>query len=190
MVPSVYVLMGLPGSGKTTWRNRFVAERDGVAHAVARDDVVEEMASIHGITYREAWLTYSKAIDKELRRRLTEAFTLGKDVVVDNTNLTAKARRRILSRVPEGWEKVGVIFDVPEQWLVHRVLCRAEAGGKRVAPWLVSRMRLDWVPPVPDDFDRILIVRPGCEENAAGLLFLRSCPGPEPTRCQEIRRER
>jgi hypothetical protein len=127
---------------------------------------------------------------KELRRRLTEAFTLGKDVVVDNTNLTAKARRRILSRVPEGWEKVGVIFDVPEQWLVHRVLCRAEAGGKRVAPWLVSRMRLDWVPPVPDDFDRILIVRPGCEENAAGLLFLRSCPGPEPTRCQEIRRER
>jgi hypothetical protein len=63
MVPSVYVLMGLPGSGKTTWRNRFVAERDGVAHAVARDDVVEEMASIHGITYREAWLTYSKAIE-------------------------------------------------------------------------------------------------------------------------------
>jgi predicted kinase len=173
MMSSVYILMGLPGSGKTTWRNRFLAERDGAAHAVARDDVVEEMAAAHGITYGEAWRTFSKAIDKEFRRRLTEAFTLGKDVVVDNTNLTAKARRRILGRVPEGWERVGVIFDVPEQWLIHRLAARAEAGGKCVAPWLVSRMRLDWVPPAPDDFDQLLIVRNG--------------PSSEPTRCQETR---
>jgi predicted kinase len=179
-MPGLYVLMGLPGSGKTTWRNRFVAEREGTAHAVARDDVVEEVAAIHDITYREAWANFSKTIDKEFRRRLTEAFTLGKDVVVDNTNLTAKVRRRIFSRVPEDWEKVGVIFDVPEQWLVHRLLARADAGGKRVAPWLVQRMRLDWVPPAPDDFDRLLIVRPGCDENAAGLLYLRNCPGPAP----------
>jgi predicted kinase len=182
MMPTVYVLMGLPGSGKTTWRNRFVAERKGAAHAVARDDVVEEMAGLHGITYAEAWRTFSRIIDKEFRRRLTEAFTLGKDVVVDNTNLTAKARRRIFGRVPEEWEKVGVIFDVPEQWLVHRLLARADAGGKRVAPWLVSRMRLDWVPPAPDDFDRLLIVRPGCNEGAAELLFLRNCLDSEPTR--------
>src|SRR4051794_487825 len=181
MMPSVYVLMGLPGSGKTTWRNRFVAEREGFAHAVARDDVVEEIAGLHGITYAEAWRTLSKTIDKEFRRRLTEAFTLGKDVVVDNTNLTAKARRRIFSRVPEGWEKVGVIFDVPEHWLVHRLLSRADAGGKCVAPWLVPRMRLDWVPPAPDDFDRLLIVRPGCDEKAAELLFLRNYPDSEPT---------
>jgi predicted kinase len=172
--------MGLPGSGKTTWRNRFVADCGGAAHAVARDDVVEEVAAMHGITYREAWTTFSKAIDKEFRRRLTEAFTLGKNVVVDNTNLTAKARRRIFSRVPEDWEKVGVIFDVPEQWLVDRLLARTYAGGKCVAPWLVQRMRLDWDPPTPDDFDRILIVRPGCDESAAGLLFLRNCPGPAP----------
>src|SRR3954447_729241 len=160
MMPSVYVLMGLPGSGKTTWRSRCVAEREGAAHAVARDDVVENIASLHGITYAEAWRTFSKIIDKEFRRRLTEAFTLDKDVVVDNTNLTAKDRRRIFSRAPEDWEKVGVIFDVPEQWLVHRLLTRTDAGGKRIAPWLVQRMRLDWVPPAPEDFDRILIVRP------------------------------
>jgi predicted kinase len=185
-MPSVYVLMGLPGSGKTTWRNRFVAECHGAAHAVARDDVVEEVAVLHGVTYREAWTAFSKTIDKEFRRRLTEAFTLGEDVVVDNTNLTAKARRRIFSRVPEDWEKVGVIFDVPEHWLVHRLLARADAGGKRVAPWLVSRMRLVWTPPAPDDFDQLLIIRPGCDQKAAELLFLGNCPNSEPTRHQEI----
>jgi hypothetical protein len=95
-------------------------------------------------------------------------------VVVDNTNLTAKARRRIFSRAPEDCEKVGVIFDVPEQLLVHRLLARADAGGKHVAPRLVPRMRLDWVPMAPNDFDRLLVMRPGCNENGAGLLFLRN----------------
>jgi hypothetical protein len=57
---TVYVLMGLPGSGKTTWRNRFVAACYGAAHAVARDDVVEEVAAVHGITYREVWAIHSK----------------------------------------------------------------------------------------------------------------------------------
>ncbi|UEM07936.1 ATP-binding protein (plasmid) [Skermanella rosea] len=160
-MPGVHVLMGLPGSGKTTWRRRFLAEHTGSAHAVGRDDIVEEMAAAHGITYAESWRTFSRAIDKEFRRRLNEAFTLDHDVVVDNTNLTAKARRRILGRVPRGWERIGVIFDIPEPQLVDRLLARGEAGGKQVAPWLVRHMRSHWVPPSPTEFDQLLIIRPG-----------------------------
>jgi len=48
-------------------------------------------------------------------------------------------------------------------------------------------MRLDWVPPAPDDFDRLLIVRPGCDEKTAELLFLRNYPDSEPTRHPEIK---
>ncbi|UEM25365.1 ATP-binding protein (plasmid) [Skermanella mucosa] len=157
----VLVLMGLPGSGKTTWRRGFLAERPGTAHAVGRDDIVEELAAIHRITYAEAWRTFSRIIDKEFRRRLAEAFTLDRDVVVDNTNLTAKARRRILGRVPRGWKRVGVIFDIPEPQLVDRLRARGEAGGKHVAPWLLRQMRSHWEPPSPAEFDSLLIIRPG-----------------------------
>jgi Predicted kinase len=154
-LPTVYVLMGPPGSGKTTWRTAFLARRDGQAIAVSRDDVVEAVAKAEGVSYREAWRSFARPIDKEYRRRLTDAFTHGLDVVVDATNVTPKARRRILSRVPKGWERVGVLFDAPDEVLVRRLMDRAAAGGTVVPPWLVAKMRADWVPPAPGEFDRI-----------------------------------
>lgn len=159
-MPTVHVLIGLPGSGKTRWCRRFVAER-GAVRAVARDDVLEEMAASNGLAYHEAWRAFSRPADKEFRRRLAEAVALGADLVVDNTNLTEKARRRILGRLPEGWERVGIVFDAPDEVLVRRLLARAEAGEKRVAPWLVARMRQDWAPPAPGSFDRLLFAGPG-----------------------------
>lgn len=151
--------MGPPGSGKTTWRTAFLAARAGRAIAVSRDDVVEDVAAAEGVSYREAWRAFAKSIDKEYRRRLTDAFTHGMahglDVVVDATNVTPKARRRILSRVPEGWERVGVLFDAPDAVLAQRLKDRAAAGGTVVPLWLIATMRADWVPPGPDEFDRI-----------------------------------
>ncbi|MBP2313573.1 ATP-binding protein [Azospirillum soli] len=159
-MPTAYVLMGPPGSGKTTWRNAFLAERAGRAVAVSRDDVVEDFAAANGLSYREAWRAFAKPIDKEYRRRLTDAFTHGLDVVVDATNVTAKARRRILSRVPEGWERVAVLFDAPDAELERRLRERAAAGGTRVPLWIIATMRKDWVPPEPGEFDRVLTVGP------------------------------
>ncbi|MCW2235730.1 ATP-binding protein [Azospirillum canadense] len=154
-MPTVYMLMGPPGSGKTTWRSAFLAARAGQAVAVSRDDVVAEVAASEGVSYRAAWRAFSRAIDKEYRRRLTDAFTHGLDVVVDATNVTAKARRRVLSRVPVGWERVGVLFDAPDAVLMQRLTDRAAAGGPAVPPWLIAKMRADWVPPAPDEFDRV-----------------------------------
>ncbi|MGQ9369207.1 AAA family ATPase [Azospirillum sp. ST 5-10] len=159
-MPTLYLLMGPPGSGKTTWRRALLARRAPPAVAVSRDDVVEEIAAARGIGYREAWAGFAKAIDREYRRRLGEAFAHGVDVVADATNMTPKARRRVLSRVPAGWERVGVVFETPDAELHRRLAARAAAGGAAVPPWQVARMRADWVPPQPGEFDRVVAVRP------------------------------
>lgn len=163
-MPTLYLLVGLPGSGKTTWRNAFLASRGDGACAVGRDDIVEEAAAAaQGISYAEAWRagTVKKATDKEFRRRLGLAFQCGCDVVVDVTGLTGKARRRVLDRVPAGWEKVAVLFDLPDEELTRRLRARAQAGGKHIGERLLARMRKSWEPIGPGEVDRV-IRPPGC----------------------------
>jgi tRNA uridine 5-carbamoylmethylation protein Kti12 len=93
----VFILCGLPGSGKSTWRERFVAEFDSneKPYTVSTDDVVEEWAKQLNQTYAETWLQMREQLEPMLMAQMCEAMKHDK-VVVDSTNLTAAKRNRII----------------------------------------------------------------------------------------------
>lgn len=129
---SILVLSGLPGSGKTTQALKWLAEdpegRVRINYDDLRGDTPFNRAAERGV--------------KALARKLAvEAITAGKSVVIDNTNLTERARAE--------WIHLGKEFGIPVEQ--HEIdtpveVCikrdKSREGKKRVGRAVIERMAL------------------------------------------------
>ena len=154
--PRLMMLVGPPGSGKSTWRDHM---RPSDAIVVSTDDVVERWGAERGLNYTQAF----RSIDfKVAEREAMTAFATGlaerRDIVVDRTNMTLKSRARFLAQVPRDYRKIAVVFDVPADELRARLAQRAAATGKTIPAAVVTDMLAKYEPPTADEFDEIVRV--------------------------------
>ena len=113
-MPTMYMLIGVPASGKSTWREKY----KGDALVISSDDLIEEWAVAQGITYNDAFKDNIKLATKIVNDLAKEAFANGQDVIWDQTNITKKSRASKLAMVPEHYRKTAVFFATPleEEW--------------------------------------------------------------------------
>ena len=148
-MPTLYVMVGLPGSGKSTWiRNNLAKLNDGeVSVVLSTDDVIEQMALDRDATYDQV---FSDCID-EAKRRVDAAADMavryGLNVVWDQTNLGRKKRASILRRFP-GYRRVAVVLDKPndDEWAR-----RLDRPGKTIPEHVLRSMESSLVTPVSDE---------------------------------------
>ncbi|MCC6537945.1 MAG: AAA family ATPase [Bryobacterales bacterium] len=142
-LPRVLVLVGLPGSGKSTWAAREglpVLSSDGMRGLLA-DDVTDQ--TIHARVFAT------------LRYLLRQRIALGRPVTcVDATHLTPKERRPYLQLT--GCRVEAVYFDTP----LTVCLARNAARDRVVPPEVIERMAARMVRPVSaEGFARVRVVR-------------------------------
>lgn len=142
-----YITVGLPACGKSTW-----AESVEGACRVERDLIRQEVCAERGVEF--AWDTWDRALEDEVQRRwseqLQDLMRRRVNIVVSDTNLNAKHRRRLAETlVASGYEVTYVFFDVPEQ------VCRQRNAGR-------GRLRVQ-----DDAYERL---RPYFESAKTGLL--------------------
>ncbi len=144
-LPSIVLLVGLPGSGKSTWvaRQGAVALSSDATRVLLADDATDQ--SIHARVF--ATLRYL------LRQRLA----IGRPVTyIDATHLTP-AERRPYARIAEwyGCELEAVFFDVPVEVCIER-----NRGRERVVPDEVIRAMAEKMrpPSAEEGFTRIRVV--------------------------------
>lgn len=89
-MPLAIFLVGVPGSGKTTFRNECL---QGYS-VVSLDDFIEHKAKEEGCDYNHAFSDYSSDAHHHSERMLRFFAQEGKDIVIDMTNLTKKSRLR------------------------------------------------------------------------------------------------
>lgn len=147
------VLVGLPGSGKST---SIPEDFNGFIYST--DNFIEDVARRMGTSYNEEFSHTIKAATAACDSLLGFAIQEGKDVIIDQTNMTAKKRRSILSRFPKTYRKVCICRVPPRdmnEWkeLSTRVLSRE---GKIIPVHIIESMSASYVEPTLDEgFDEV-----------------------------------
>lgn len=115
MTKRCIMLIGVPGAGKTTW---LQTQMENVPFAIAStDNIIEEIALENGQTYDEVFTKYISVAEKMMFDDIQKYINDGwETIVVDRTNVSKKARRRIMERF-RGTDFVfeAVVFPVPER---------------------------------------------------------------------------
>lgn len=157
-IPTFYMLVGLPGSGKSTWRHGFVAENPDVC-VLSTDDRIDAWAQERGLTYAQAFpLAPMKDFEFNMHAEFQDAVAARRSTLVDRTNLSCKTRSRFLSSLPKPYRRVAVVFDVPDDVLARRLDERARLTGKSIPDDVISSMKASFQMPDLTEFDRIISV--------------------------------
>lgn len=157
--PTLYILIGPPGVGKSTWRAKHLAETTREIVIVSSDDIIDAYAFEHGISYTDAFREMDhKDIKQSVNQRFQAALDEGVDVIVDRTNMTTKGRRSFLSKVPKRYHKVAVVFQMDRSLLNERLDARAKSTGKFIPESVVDDMLASYEAPEYPDFDEIIML--------------------------------
>ena len=156
----IIVLVGLPGSGKSTWRDDFLATVEEDFDVISSDDIIEELCAKEGITYTEGFDKFAGRATKQMKQNFREAVNKGRNIIWDQTNMTPKKRRTILKDVPEDYYREVVSFEVMEDVLLERLAKREKETGKHIPAFVIKNMANSYVPPTRQEgFDNVTIVR-------------------------------
>ena len=161
--PTCYVLIGPPGCGKSTWVKEHLKTACNPTHIASTDNIIEEIAASRSLTYSDVFKTSFKEADQRFKAELFEAARDNYDIIVDRTNMGAKARAKIgawiTSHTATPYRMVGVLFEWREDVLRERLERRAHATGKDISWGVVEGMLETYAEPTRDEFDLLTVVK-------------------------------
>lgn len=147
----LYVLCGLPGSGKSHWANAYAAQIDAVvvgSDAVRNDFLAQGQNPFDG-----------DAVFAEVERRARAHLQADRAVILDATHSQRRYRRYAIDLAREfDLLCVGVWFDAPLETALSRNRWRSgDRFGDVAGPDEVIRDLADhFEPPASGEFDRIV----------------------------------
>lgn len=149
----LYVLVGVPASGKSTWVKNQDWARD--IPVVSTDKFVEEYAATQGKTYSEVFDEYMPIAVKLMANQVLICKANNKDIIWDQTSTSVVTRARKIRMLPD-YYKIAVVFKTPEpEELARRLSSRA---GKVIPPHvceLMSEQLRNEPPTEAEGFDEI-----------------------------------
>ena len=150
---TLYVLVGVPGSGKTTWIGRQMFDWTNTV-IVSTDHHVEQYAQSVGKTYSEVFKDYMPTAVDLMSKTAVDAFKNNKVVIWDQTSTSVSTRAKKLRMAPAHYKKVAVVFATPRKDIHDKYLNRP---GKEIPSEVVQDMIDKFVYPTLDEgFDKII----------------------------------
>ena len=130
-----YQLIGVPGSGKSTWVD---TQNWALSCAkVSTDKWVEIYAKEVGRTYSEVFVDFMPTAVDLMAKEVVTAREMGRDIIWDQTSVSVKSRKRKFSMLRD-YEHIAVVFKTPEHTELMRRL--ASRPGKDIPEHVIASM--------------------------------------------------
>jgi predicted kinase len=145
-MPKCYQLVGVPGSGKSTWfRNQEWTEN---CYYISTDKHVEAYAEAHGKTYSEVFEDYMPAAVENMTEEVIRARDAGIDIIWDQTSTTVASRLKKFRMLPD-YEHIAVVFETPSRIELKRRL--DSRPGKEIPEAVIEGMLASFEMPTEEE---------------------------------------
>lgn len=154
----LYVMVGLTGLGKSTLIEDIKKTLTGEPFIYSTDDYISNYAKITGSTYDAVFKDTIKDATSYMDKELLLAIKNNSAVMWDQTNMTSKKRKSIISKFPEDTYKECRVIITPKEekdileW-ERRLKSRT---GKTIPGNIIASMRSSYTrPSLEEGFDKI-----------------------------------
>jgi predicted kinase len=145
-MPKCYQLIGVPGSGKTTWVSTQEWAND--CAYISTDIYVEKFAKDLGKTYSEVFADVMPECVNLMAGDVVKAREAGRDIIWDQTSTTVKSRLRKFNMLPD-YEHIAVVFATPSRIELKRRL--DSRPGKDIPEAVIEGMLASFEMPTEEE---------------------------------------
>ena len=130
---TLYITVGLPGSGKSTYVKNFIKDKD--IEYLSSDS----LRAVYGKSEEDQ--TVTPLVFGHIKRKVDEFLKDGKNVLVDATSVNRKERSDYINTAKKyGAKVVAIVFKMDRQGLIDRNKKRGEEGGRVVPDFVIDKM--------------------------------------------------
>lgn len=144
-MPRFIMMVGLPGSGKSTYAKKHFEDFVILESDALREELLGDAES----------QANNALIFSEMEKRAISALLDGRNVVYDATNIDEQNRKNLLSKLPCGVRKEAFVLQAP----ISVCLRRNASRSRHVPEAVIVRMaRSLQRPTIEDGFDAVFLV--------------------------------
>jgi predicted kinase len=145
-MPRCYQLIGIPGSGKSTWATS--QEWFPTCEYISTDKFVEAFARDTGRTYSEVFAEIMPTAVRLMAEEVVAARDAGKNIIWDQTSTTIASRTRKFNMLPD-YEHIAVVFETPNRIELKQRL--ASRPGKEIPEVVIEGMLASFEMPTEEE---------------------------------------
>lgn len=148
--PTLILLIGPPGSGKTTYAEKYISEHSNTVY-LSSDKIRKELWEDEAIQGDNNEVFY------RMQTRAIDSLNFGSDVIYDATNITRKDRSYIISLCPKFVKIEAHIVWAPIETCIERDAARQRTVGKEIIDRMLKRFQ---APFFDEGIDEIKVILP------------------------------